>query len=69
MSKCSEWRKHVKQIAAEYGCDVVLTGSGHLMLEHPSGWSVLTGSTPGSMWLAMKKLRSQVRKQSKQVAP
>jgi hypothetical protein len=67
MSKAREWRKHVNQVADQYGCEIVLTGSGHLMLEHPSGWSVLTGSTPGSQWLAMKKLRSQVRNKAKAV--
>lgn len=68
MSKGREWRKNVDQVAKQYGCEVSLTGSGHLMLEHPDGWSVLTASTPGSPWKAMKKLRCQCRRAAGAVA-
>ena len=64
MSAAGSWRRDVEALAREHGCAVEeAPRGGHLVLRHPSGWSVFVSKSP-SDWRALQNVRGDLRRKA-----
>lgn len=42
----SAWRRTLRALAAEFGCELSVTGKSHMVFRHPSGWFVFCSGSP-----------------------
>lgn len=56
-----EWRRHVRELAAEHGYTVTLSPGGHLRLDKPGRPVIFTSASSSDhrMW---KNLRAEMRR-------
>ena len=64
-----QWRRIVRDLAADAGAAVEHTKGGHLAIRHPDGWVVFCSSTPSEGYRAKLNVRSQIRRAQRGLAP
>lgn len=63
MSRASDWRRSLDDLATEYGCTLELTNGSHFKIKHPSGWFVFTACTPSDP-RALRYVKSDLKRKA-----